>query len=87
MAENEQTPSDHESSAHVGVAGWIAIVVLVAFLVGAVAYAVYAWNSLSGVSMPLTGWLYMILGVVVTFVVGAGLMALVFYSSRKGRDF
>jgi hypothetical protein len=37
--------------------------------------------------MPATGWVFMIMGAVVTLLVGAGLMALVFYSSRKGRDF
>jgi hypothetical protein len=36
--------------------------------------------------MPLSGWLAMILGIVFTLVIGVGLMALVFYSSRKGHD-
>ena len=87
MAEPATPPPEPRSADRVGPAGWVAIVVLAAFLVSAIAYAVYAWNSLSGVKMPATGWLFMILGAVVTFGLGAGLMALVFYSSRKGRDF
>ena len=87
MPENENAPPGREPGVHIGVAGWLAVAVLAAFLVGAIAYAAYGWNSLSDVSMPLSGWLYMTLGIVVTFAVGAGLMALIFYSSRKGRDF
>ncbi|HWU25475.1 MAG TPA: hypothetical protein VN154_03655 [Rhizomicrobium sp.] len=70
-----------------GPAGWLAIVSLAGFLVGAIVYAIHTWSSLEGVSMPLAGWVFMSLGVIVTFAVGAGLMALVFYSSREGKDF
>jgi hypothetical protein len=37
--------------------------------------------------MPAMGWFFMIVGGIVTLAVGGGLMALIFYSSRKGRDF
>lgn len=67
--------------------GWFAIAVLLAFLAAAVAYALYAWNALGTVAIPATGWLFLILGIVVTLLFGGGLMALMFYSSRKGRDF
>lgn len=87
MSEPQKPASDQSSRGRVGLAGWIAIAVLVAFLIAAIVYAAHAWNSLAGVEMPALGWLFMILGVVVTFLVGAGLMALIFYSSRKGRDF
>jgi hypothetical protein len=36
--------------------------------------------------MPATGYLAMALGVILSLVVGCGLMALVFYSSRHGYD-
>jgi hypothetical protein len=42
---------------------------------------------LGGVGISSAGWVFLVLGVVVTILVGSGLMALVFYSSRKGRDF
>jgi hypothetical protein len=49
-------------------------------------YGVTSWNALGGVKISPLGWVFMILGVLVTFLVGAGLMALVFYSSRHNRD-
>jgi hypothetical protein len=36
--------------------------------------------------VPASGYVALVLGVVFSLVVGAGLMALVFYSSRKGYD-
>lgn len=66
--------------------GWIAILVLMAFLAVSLAYAVHGWNQVGSVGIPLIGWAFLIAGVVVTVLVGGGLMALMFYSSRKGRD-
>jgi hypothetical protein len=66
--------------------GLLAIAVLVALLLWSGWYAVTAWNAMSGVKISLLGWIFMSLGAVVTFLVGAGLMALVFYSSRHGMD-
>ena len=84
---NPEKPDPDPTQGRIGPAGWVAIVVLLGFLAGTMVYAAYAWNSLSDVSMPAMGWFFMIMGVVMTLIVGAGLMALVFYSSRKGRDF
>jgi len=67
-------------------AGWIAIAVLVALLAWAAWYAVGAWRAMAGVHMSVLGWVFLVMGVVVTFVVGAGLMALVFYSARHDMD-
>jgi amino acid transporter len=69
-----------------GVAGWIALIVLGSFLAVSIWYAAHAWMALSGVAMSGAGWFFLICGIVVTFAVGAGLMALVFYSSRKNFD-
>lgn len=79
--------SSEKSASRIGAAGWIAIVVLLGFLAVAGWYAVHVWTALSGVPMSPLGWLFMILGAVFTFALGAGLMALLFYSSRKGKDF
>jgi hypothetical protein len=82
--------NEHPSSASgqrpLGPWGWLAVVVLLLFLAVAIAYAVYGWTKLPAVGIPLTGWLFLIAGIVVTVLVGGGLMALLFYSSRKGRD-
>ena len=69
-----------------GVAGWIALIVLVAFLVVAVWYAVHAWLALTGVAMSGMGWFFLVCGIIFTLALGAGLMALVFYSSRHDYD-
>jgi len=67
-------------------AGWIAILVLVGLLVWAVWYSVHAFAAMRSVHMSTLGWIFLVLGVVVTFLVGAGLMGLVFYSSRHDMD-
>jgi hypothetical protein len=59
---------------------------LFAILGAAFWYAAWAWTSLSGPPMPATGYVALTLGVVFSLVVGFGLMALLFYSSRHGYD-
>jgi len=66
--------------------GTLLIVALFAMLVAAGWYAMTAWNGASGAPMPTTGYVAMTLGVVFSLVVGCGLMALLFYSSRHGYD-
>jgi hypothetical protein len=67
--------------------GTVAIVVaLLALLIASGWFAAGAWTSLSGPPMPAIGYVAMTLGVFFSLVVGIGLMALVFYSSRHGYD-
>jgi TRAP-type C4-dicarboxylate transport system permease small subunit len=66
--------------------GVVAILILLGLLGWAGWYALDAWNAMRGVTMSPLGWLFMVLGAVVTFLVGAGLMVLVFYSSRHDMD-
>ncbi|MGY4303188.1 flagellar basal body-associated protein FliL [Bradyrhizobium sp. USDA 4369] len=61
------------------------IVALLLILAAALAYA-YPGLTAPGDPMPTEGWIALILGVVVSLIVGVGLMALLFYSSRKGYD-
>jgi phosphoglycerol transferase MdoB-like AlkP superfamily enzyme len=70
-----------------GAWAWFAIVALVALLAGAVCYGIFAWQQVPNVGIPPIGWLFLVLGVVFTLLVGGSLMFLLFYSSRKGRDF
>jgi hypothetical protein len=77
--------SIHNDS-RLGPGGWFAIVVLLGFLVAALAYAIHAWNALNGVGISPAGWIFMSLGILFTLLVGGGLMALVFYSSRNDYD-
>ena len=66
--------------------GMVAILILLGLLGWALWYGVMSWNALAGVRISPLGWVFMVLGVLVTFILGAGLMALVFYSSRHDRD-
>ena len=65
--------------------GWIGVFVLL-LLLAASAYVVYeGWTAHSGgIEMP--DWGYAMLGVGVMFGLAIGLMALAFYSSRRGYD-
>ena len=62
------------------------IAALTAILIAALWFAARAWIALEGPPMPAVGYVAMILGVVISLIVGCGLMALVFYSSRYGYD-
>ncbi len=66
--------------------GVVAILAMVGVLGWACWYAVSAWTAMRGVAISTLGWVFMGLGALVTFLVGAGLMALVFYSSRHDMD-
>jgi hypothetical protein len=69
--------------------GWgayVLLAVLLAMLVGAIAIAQSGWSSAAGADVPAVGYLALVFGAVVSLVVGVGLMALVFYSSRAGYD-
>ena len=76
-----------DKSARLGAWGWFAVVALIVLLAAAVWYSIFAWQQVPSVGIPPIGWLFLILGVVFTLAVGGGLMALLFYSSRKGKDF
>lgn len=67
-------------------AGWVALAVLLGFFAVSLWYAVNVWTAMSGVRMSGYGWTFMVLGVVITIALGAGLMALVFYSARHDLD-
>jgi hypothetical protein len=69
-----------------GLGGIALIVALVAILAAALWFAAGAWLSVSGPPMPTTGYVAMGLGILFSLIVGCGLMALVFYSSRHGYD-
>ena len=62
------------------------IAALVAILAAAGWFAADAWLTVSGPPLPTAGYVAMGLGVVFSLVVGCGLMALLFYSSRHGYD-
>ena len=62
------------------------IVPLLALLALALWFAVDSWMSIGGPPMPVYGYLALGGGVIASLLVGCGLMALMFYSSRHGYD-
>jgi hypothetical protein len=84
-AMNDNDPGNARSN-RLTPAGWFAIVVLLGFLGWASWYAVNSWNALAGIDISVTGWVFIVFGVLLTLGLGGGLMALVFYSSRKDFD-
>ena len=64
----------------------LVIVALMALLGASLFYAYGVWQALGAADLP--GWLYaaMFGGVLFSLLIGGGLMALVFYSSRAGYD-
>ena len=65
---------------------YVLLAALLAMLVAVVFLAVSGWSSAAGTDVPTAGYLALAFGVIVSLVVGVGLMALVFYSSRAGYD-
>ena len=59
---------------------------LFALLAAAFWFAGAAWVHLGGDAVPMYGWFAIGGGVLFSLLVGGGLMALVFYSSRHGYD-
>jgi hypothetical protein len=67
----------------------LVLVVLIGLLALAIYVGVTGWNmgsDAAGGSMSAAGYVAMALGIVVTLALGAGLMALMYYSSRHDRD-
>ena len=64
---------------------WLVLATLLGLLIMALWVGYEQWISVV-VSVPLWGWVLMILGGGLSVLVGVGLMGLIFYSSRMGYD-
>ena len=65
----------------------LALIILVGLLLLAIVFMAVGWDTpAGGEQMSIAGWIAMILGVVATLALGIGLMTLMFYSNRSGRD-
>src|SRR5258707_9443437 len=69
-----------------GVGSWIILIVLLSLLVIAGVIVYLGWTLGNGTDVPTSGYAAMAFGVIISLAVGFGLMALLFYSSRKGYD-
>lgn len=64
----------------------IVLAALAILLVVAGLWAISAWKATAGIEMSVHGWIALGLGTFFSLLIGCGLMALVFYSSRYGYD-
>ena len=78
--------ADGKHQTRLSAAGWIALCVLIGLLAIGIWYGVAGWRALGDVEISAFGWIALIMGSLITVAVGAGLMALVFYSSRHDMD-
>ena len=62
------------------------LIVLLGLLFLAVGIGVWAWQEMGDVQISGHGMIALSLGAVITFLLGAGLMSLVFFSARRGYD-
>lgn len=65
----------------------LSVISLAGILVAGLAvFLVWSWEASGGPVMSVHGYIALALGALFTFALTAGLMALVFYSSRHGYD-
>lgn len=64
----------------------LGVAALFILLGGSVYYAWALWTRYDTGSMPTELYVALVIGVVFSLIIGCGLMALVFYSSRRGYD-
>ena len=82
----DSTSTETTTSTRMGVGSWIILIVLLSLLVATGVVIYFGWTLGNGPDVPTSGYAAMALGVIVSLAVGFGLMALLFYSSRKGYD-
>jgi hypothetical protein len=74
------------AASHISVMTKIGITALLALLGVSIWYAYGMWTAVDTEPLPMSLYLAMGLGALFTLLVGGGLMALLFYSSRHGYD-
>ena len=82
----DRTSTETTVSARMGVGSWIILIVLLSLLVATGVVIYLGWILGNGTDVPASGYAAMVFGVIISLAVGFGLMALLFYSSRKGYD-
>ena len=82
----DRTSMETTTSARMGVGSWIVLIVLLLLLIATGVIIYFGWTLGNGTDVPTSGYAAMAFGVIISLAVGFGLMALLFYSSRKGYD-
>src|ERR1700681_3739945 len=74
------------AASRMGIGSWIILIVLLSLSVAAGVIVYFGWTLADGTDVPTSGYAAMAFGVIISLAIGFGLMALLFYSSRKGYD-
>lgn len=85
---SEQTPQPTQQPAKkrtMTLGTWFLVILFGGALGAVIWYAVHAWFSVPD-QMTRHGYIALVLGIVFSVALGAGLMALVFWSHKKGYD-
>lgn len=69
-----------------GLGFWLLVIFLIGFLIFSVWGLTVAWKLSGNAPISVHGYVAMGLGVVLSLLLGGGLMALAFYSDRDGYD-
>jgi hypothetical protein len=75
-----------DSKSKPGWGSWLVLGVLIGLLCLAIVVLYVSWDPEQSGAMTGAGYVAMTLGVVATLALGVGLMALMYYSNRSGRD-
>jgi hypothetical protein len=65
---------------------FVLLAALLALLIVTVVWTTTVWTSSNSIAISKHGWIALSLGTFFSLVIGCGLMALMFYSSRSGHD-
>jgi hypothetical protein len=84
-ATNDREKIDAPNPGRNSIGTWIVVAVLSSLLVAAGVIGYLGW-TIGDADVSTSGYIAMALGVIFSLVFGVGLMALIFYSSRKGYD-
>jgi hypothetical protein len=80
------TATEVSTIARNGLGSWTILIVLLLLLAATFVIVYLGWTLGAGADVSTSGYVAMVFGVIVSLAVGFGLMALLFYSSRKGYD-
>lgn len=80
-----ENPSAHGKKPALSTGGWVAVLCLGGLFGAAMWYGFRAWEAVPD-RMTTNGFIAMAFSIVFTIALGAGLMALLFWSHRKGYD-
>lgn len=76
----------HRKTTLIGLGEGALVIAVIALLVLTVIWAVSAWSIGGDIEIGKHGWIALGLGTFFSLLIGCGLMALMFFSSRRGYD-